>query len=777
MAKKVLSFFLAAMLIMSVLSVSAATEANPATIYTDGFETGSVAADGTYTSDVWNLTNAASEASAGKYSGATVNADLAFVEQGSAPDVNRVLEVNRVASGGFHMSMSTANVEIPSDQAVYAGFKVMFTGYPSAAKQWLIGVGRNPLIKIAPGYENYAVTETRGSWSSLDENNDTKQAVRYNTWITVMMKITATTAQAWVYDAEGLILTTTEKSGSFKGYPSIFHPNEAGANNVKMYIDDSFYALVDTNNTISLQSSSLADNATNVALTNQNIDLKFDMPVGDLADGDITCGDATVVAEKIAYDTVRVNLSGVEEETNYTLDFSGVKGMSENSLCGTDTISFTTIAKPANPATVYTDNFDTVAVASNGSYTSDVWAMTDSVAETSAGKYSGATVNTTLTRVASATDANDYILEVSRASSTGGFHLPMTIANASIPEGKVIYASVKLTLPQFPGSAKQWLIGVGRNPLVKVLTGQEKMVISETQGSWNTQQEVEATKQQVSYNSWVTVLMKISSTTAQAWVYNEAGEQILATTAKTGTFNGYPSIFHPNESGGNNVKMYIADSMYALVGADNTVAMTSSSVAAGATNVELLDQSIDMKFQLPLADTAINGITLNGTAVTAKKVGYDTIRVTLPAVLAPSTDYTLNFAGVSGLAGNALYGAKALTFTTKAYADDFIVKNFGGLFANGGNDIPPAGRLTVANVGDAKEDVDFIVAFYSEAGKLIGAQWVTDVDFGAQATATVRLVDDGYVYRDVYGIRVFAFSSDSELKPLFSGATYGDLWD
>ena len=144
--------------------------------------------------------------------------------------------------------------------------------------------------------------------------------------------------------------------------------------------------------------------------------------------------------------------------------------------------------------------------------------------------------------------------------------------------------------------------------------------------------------------------------------------------------------------------------------------------------------------------------------------------------MAPETAYTLNFAGVTGLSGNALYGTKTLSFTSAAATEDLMVIDLASILIED-NTVAPNQRITVAHVGDAKEDVDFIVAFYTTAGKLVGAQWVTDVDFGAQATATLQLVDDGYVYRNVYGIRVFAFTSDSELKPVFSGASYGNLWD
>lgn len=766
MAKKVLSFFLATMLIMSVLSVSAVI-ANPATIYTDGFETGSVADDGSYTSDVWNLTDAAAAAHVGWAT--PRNATLTIVEQGTAPNINKVLEVSRIETGGFHMAMSTANATIPADKAVYAGFKLMFTGYPSIAKKWLIGIGRNPLLNVAPGWVEYAITDTQGSWSDLKEVAETKQVVKYNTWVSVMMKITATTAQAWVYDAEGALLTTVAKTGSFKGYPSIFHPNEGGAANVKMYIDDSFYGLVDANNTIALQSSSLTDNATNVALTNQNIDLKFDMPVGDIATDDITCDGATVVAERIAYDTVRVNLSNVEAETTYTLDFSKVKGLSGNALAGKSTLTFTTMIKPANPATVYTDNFETGAV-TDGVYTSNAWALNNAGATAGAGATT--TPNVSMQIV---TQNGNKVLEISRDKTGGGFDLAMNTGNSTIPADTTVYGIFKFMIPSGTQTGRTWYLGYGRTPLLKLYSGQAYVHTYDTPGSWHTpQQQNEVT---LSYNTWNTAIIKLTGTTASAQILNAQGRVVQSSTEKTGSIKGIPTIFHPNDANNSsNLKLYLDDSRYVAVKTDNTMVVETSSIAADATNVELLDQEIDLTFDLPIADSAINGITLNGVAVSAIKTTYNSLRVTLPNVLAPSTAYTLSFANVTGTHGNRLYGAKTLNFTTKAYAEDFIVKNLGGLIVSN-TDVPPGQQITVANVGAAKEDVDFIVAFYNDADTLIGAQWVTDVDFGAQATAQLQLANDGYVYRGVNGIRVFAFTADNELKPLFSGATYGNLWD
>ncbi|MBQ2696260.1 MAG: hypothetical protein IJF61_03050, partial [Clostridia bacterium] len=603
MVKKVLSIILATMLLMtmSVLSV-AAVEANPATVYTDGFENGSVAADGSYTSDVWNLTDAAATDHVGWAT--PRNATLSIVEQGTAPNTNKVLEVSRTATtGGFHLAMSTANATIPDGKAVYAGFKLTFTGYPGSAKKWLIGVGRNPLLNVAPGWVEYAITDTQGAWSNLQEVVDTKQVVQYNTWVTVMMKITATTAQAWVYDAEGALLTTVAKTGSFKGYPSIFHPNEGGADQVKMYIDDSFYALVDANNTIALKSSSLTDNATNVALTNQNIDLKFDMPVGDLAADDITCGNATVSAERIAYDTVRVNLSNVNAETTYTLDFSKVKGMSGNVLAGKSTLTFTTMMKPANPATVYTDSFETGAVA-EGVYTSNVWALNNAGATAAAGATT--TPNVSMQIV---TQDGNKVLELSRDKTGGGFDLAMNTGNATIPENTTVYGIFKFMVPSGTQSGRTWYLGYGRTPLLKLYSGQAYLHTYDTPGSWHT--PAQTNEVTLSYNTWNTAIIKLTATTASAQILNAEGRVVQSSTEKTGSIKGIPTIFHPNDANNSsNLKLYLDDSRYVAVKADNTMVVEASSITENATNVELLDQVIDLKFDLPIADSAVNSITL-----------------------------------------------------------------------------------------------------------------------------------------------------------------------
>ncbi len=777
MVKKVLSFFLATMLMMSVLSVSAAT-GEAVTSDFDG-DTEVILSESNYYSyddgAVWQITN--SNAQKASYYSCTTAGDkieLSLVPK-SAGSTDTVLQAKHLSGA---TAVTTSQVALGEGDTVYTFFKLRIpTG--TGTGRWVLGAGSSSATTGSAGVDTallvfrhdnniYSATNTMGLYEG-----DALGSFSRDVWYDVVLKVSANAIGAYVYGEDGIIASRevtpatafTVSRGSFRMYTNYDSPQ-----NFAIQLNDSKRYVVSSSQKVEVVSS---PNSVSESLNvNPSFLLEFDQPVNATGitmtpeNGEAIDLDIESLSPTELYVTPANDLSKGE---NYTLSWAGVTGMAGNALAEGEPTSITYSVSGYNPTTVdYKDGFDDGYV-SGGTYVSNVWQLNDA----GAGALSAyTTMNASLSIQ---TEGFNRMMEISRDKTGGGFRLAMNTANKTIPEGKTIYGVVKFMIPVGTQLRGTWYFGVGQTPLIKAYSGQDAVYTYETPGTWNAPAQINEKK--IAYGSWNTVVIKVTGTTASAWLYDENGNVVQATTEKTGSFIGVPSIFHPNDANNSqNLKMYLDDSRYMMVASDNTMELQTSTIAANATDVELLDQVVDLKFDMPIADSAVNGITLNGEAVTAVKTAYDSVRVTLPSVLVPNTPYTLSFANVTGLSGNSLYGAKSLSFTTKASADDFIVEDLEKLLRDG-CDVAPGQQITVANVGAAKEDVDFIVAFYSSANTLIGAQWVTDVDFGAQAKAQLQLANDGYVYRGVYGIRVFAFTADSELKPVFSGATYGNLWD
>jgi len=149
MVKKVLSFFLATMLMMSVLSVSAST----GTVATSGF-------DGTlstttneetevvtysYTDDVWNITNSGAYRALGTTGLLTSESVALEIVNESAESSNKVLQATQlVGTPGTDFakndsSLSTNAVALAENDTVYISFD--FKVPAGNTERWMIGAG------------------------------------------------------------------------------------------------------------------------------------------------------------------------------------------------------------------------------------------------------------------------------------------------------------------------------------------------------------------------------------------------------------------------------------------------------------------------------------------------------------------------------------------------------------------------------------------------------------------------------------------------------------
>ncbi len=177
-------------------------------------------------------------------------------------------------------------------------------------------------------------------------------------------------------------------------------------------------------------------------------------------------------------------------------------------------------------------------------------------------------------------------------------------------------------------------------------------------------------------NEWVRVLIKLTKANATGYLYDLNGNLLIKNTISRD--------FDLTPGGGglySNVRIVLPAQQQFDVRVDNgkivtvvpgtdTVGFVSDSIAdKGSVNPSL--KSVDLTFDQPVAVPANGTITLTpngGEAISCTAASINAgegLRVSWTATLAPTTQYTLNYAGVTGLAGNALGDAtKTLSFTT-----------------------------------------------------------------------------------------------------------------
>lgn len=775
MVKKVLSFFLATMLIMSVLSV-AAVDANSATIYADSFDdlqTGSVAIPyGGGSTDAWAMSDANASA---LYTYQKANVAMEVVADG---ENNNVMKVSNNST--FVLAMNTAKKDsLAADETIYASFKVKFprdtpNGY------WCFGDGTKTILC----FQSWGSTLNLWPGDGTTANGVAPHtAGSKDHWYTVLIKISNTELSGYIYKEDGTLAKSATLSvgaegdvASVVGVPTIFKIINGGSNNSAMYLDDTKYIVAKAGQKMNFVSSSLPANPTELTTFPTNVDLEFDLPVGAASLSGITCkangSDTSIVTSTkvLSGNKVRVALGNVEKGKTYTIDFPGVTSEAGNTLSTEKTsVTFSTSAK-SDPEIDYSDSFETGAV-SDEAYVSDVWKLSNSGASSS---YSNDPMNASLSIE---TIGSNRVMKVVRDKTTGGFRLTMTDSVKTIPADSTVYASFKAQVPRTVPSGTRWLIGIGRTPLVKLMAGQEGTVVTETKGEWYDMQE--ATTKVLPFASWVTFAVKVTGTTVNVKVFSEAGELVLDTT-KTGTFNGIPAIFHPNDANSNeNFVLYLDDSRYMVMKSGNTVEYVSSTIADGAENVGLLSQTVDLKFTTPIALPALQQITCKAagseTSVVTEAAlsSYDTLRLTLAALEGGKT-YTIDFSNIMGDLNNTIYGKKSISFTSKPTPEGGLIVTKLDTLINDGV-VLHAQTLVVHNVGQSDYvDAEVLVAVYGSMGELLGVEPRTVTINANGGSATIILAHD---YSGVAGVRVFVFNNKTDIKPLSSTFDEGSIWD
>ncbi len=765
MAKRIFSMILASMLLIGTLTVvSASVQPTTLTDNFEGQEAGNISLSTGYTSDVWTMTNAQAQ-NVTAFTGDFGTAEKPKIQmQIETIDRNSVMKLTTkpsAASGVASKAMAFADAAYDT---VYTSFDFMV---PADGKNGSFYIGARTsnsytytyLISVA----NSTMTKFKDNgWDTTGQESFT---FTRGAWYKAVLKVTSTSAHVIIYDANGVQKLEKERTGLSLAYSQLglVIPSASTNSDYSMYLDNSKIVTVNSaSDTVEVLSDSMTDK-TDVATSTNTVDVTFDQPVDpDASVVTLTGGAApiTCTATAVGSDTLRVSWEdALVMNTQYTLDCSGVKGWAGNNAAADAAVSFTTTAR--NPLTLdYKDDFTNATVGAyslaNGGYTSDVWTMTANVG------YSLAYVinNDNIIAIEAVEESGNKAMKLTQKTGNGGFVTPLRELS---PYDEMNF-SFKFKLPASNGNAPGgWNFGVFQGAgtakhLVRVSPQGDVYQLDAANYPIN--------GKKIDVDEWHTVFMKSSANQASVYIYDAEGNVVFKEENKqhNGNFTQIRFfIYAPGITVREN-SILLDDSRVFAYTAENSLTYEGEATVA---NVNPFKGYVDLKFDLPVNVPSSVQLTsaadskVGSTRITLTKASYDTLRVSF-AALNESTSYTLNFAGVKGLANNALYGTNEITFTTAAAEG---VKGTNGNTVIGADGaVGDSVNVIIGNYEATDVDADVLVALYSSDTTLAGVEPVVDpLIMPGQNNITLPL---SKTYTGITKIKVIMLDNMTNLKPI-----------
>lgn len=412
--------------------------------------------------------------------------------------------------------------------------------------------------------------------------------------------------------------------------------------------------------------------------------------------------------------------------------------------------------EPIEPEYVdYTDDFTSATAGSALNYTSDVWEIKD------ANSYGFANA---------AADQLTSRLNAQIASEGGNQYLSLTQTGVNIGAAMkaydyadgTLYTSFKLRMPTAMASATgDWRLGVDTassdsNPAFLVRIQPTGFAKPNSTGTINGA----ATPMAYTFDAWYSVMIKSTSSSASIWIYDANGNEVYTHTINAGTLTfakaqvGFKAT---GTAGQTNAVVHLDDCRVILLDGERDMTYTGASSITGV-NVDW--PTIDLTFSLPVP-ASVSGITCGSTACTATRVDYNKLRVTVGAVLAENTSYSLNIANVTGAEGNALTGTTSVSFTTGTYSGDPILVSAPTDLISAGA-VAVGAKIPVGYAGSGSTTATFVVAYYDSNDMLKDTEIFTDktITAGAADALTITEEQSGVSYA-----KIFTFNSIGSLQP------------
>ena len=397
-----------------------------------------------------------------------------------------------------------------------------------------------------------------------------------------------------------------------------------------------------------------------------------------------------------------------------------------------------------------TDDFESATVGSVIGYSNDVWTLTN------ANSFSFA--NAADDQISSRLDAqivsegNNQYLSLKQTGANIG--AAMTAYDYA---GNTLYAGFKMRIPsEMEDATGDWRLGLDTTSDPAYLLRIQKTGFAKP----NSTGTINGAAIPVAYtfDAWYSVMIKSTSSSASIWIYDANGNEVYThTTTPTSLVLNKAQVGLRAAGSGSGAVIHLDDCRVILLDGERDMTYTGASSITGV-NVDW--PTIDLTFSLPVPET-VSGITCGSTACTATRVDYNTLRVTVDAVMEPNTTYTLNFAGVTGAEGNSLTGTTSVSFTTGTYSGDpILVSAPTDLISSGA--VAAGATIPVYYVGSGSTTATFVVAYYDASEMLIDTEIFTDKTIAAGTPGALEITE---AQTGVSYAKIFTFNSIGSLQP------------
>ncbi len=445
--------------------------------------------------------------------------------------------------------------------------------------------------------------------------------------------------------------------------------------------------------------------------------------------------------------------------TNYTIDFSGVKSNTGVGVGETKTCTFTTVA--TRPAFYIEDDLSAAKVGG-------------------AEFYENSDILTKPSSTISIADGFGY--DASRgfkADNTEGYASVALYTNSyELDESETLYFEFKFKINSMStetGSNLGYFCindsgqsNAASRALFKLLKTDEGVVLSDN-GQGN--------KFSYKTGAWYTMLMAVKRDSQQGYIYDDKGAlafdvsrtKAYSDSVKLGITYGSTSTKTAGEVFYDDFKVYrIQNDSLALNNTYSTVYDNMKDAPTTGTHKLVFNQPFGKGMNASVFSLYQGEEKVNATI---KRVGGNEIRITPLESLKAGRDYTIKFTEATTLSGTRLE-KNEITFTTKKIYDvnalsSSLEASSDGKLASGNV------TLTVDNVGNTISDCVVIVAVYGDSrlSKLVGLEMADGKTLlHGENTISVNISKN---YEDVSYVEFLIYDKISTLKPLMKGFKVG----